>query len=229
MPKTAPESNGLNANLEMTLRQWTERYQREIVFDRVHYRGVPSWKNVCDLWVIQEIIWETEVDRVIEIGVQHGGSTLWLSDLMKNFRGERGLVVSVDLKAPAIELPENVRLILGDSITSETIERVRSLCAGYRTMLIADGDHAADRVLEEMRLYAPLISEGCYFIAEDGIVDVMDWKEYTPGPMVAAHRFVAETDEFVIDRSREKFILTYAPDGFLKRVRPPAQARKRPE
>jgi len=227
MPTTAPESNGLKTNLEMTLREWSERYQREIVFNRVHYRGVASWKNVCDLWVIQEIIWETQVERVIEIGVQYGGTTLWLSDLMKNFRGDSGLVVSIDLEPPAIALPENVRLVLGDSIAPETVERVRSLCAGHRTMLIADGDHAADRVLEEMRLYGPLISEGCYFIAEDGIVDVMGWETYMPGPMVAAHRFVAETDEFVIDRSREKFILTYAPDGFLKRVRPPAQSQKR--
>lgn len=228
MPITAVDANGLKSNLEMTLRQWTERYQREIVFDRVHYRGVPSWKNVCDLWVIQEIIWETQVERVIEIGVQHGGTMLWLSDLMRNFRGDRGLIVSVDLKPPALEIPGNVRLVLGDSVAPETIERVKMLCANHRTMLIADGDHAADRVLEEMRRYGPLISEGCYFIAEDGIVDVMDWKTYTPGPMVAAHRFVAETDEFVIDRSREKFILTYVPDGFLKRVRPPAQSRKEP-
>jgi cephalosporin hydroxylase len=48
----------------------------------------------------------------------------------------------------------------------------------------------------------------------------MDWKEYTPGPMVAAQRFLAETDEFELDRAREKFLLTYAPGGFLKRVRP---------
>jgi cephalosporin hydroxylase len=75
-----------------------------------------------------------------------------------------------------------------------------------------------------MRLYGPLVSEGCYFVAEDGIVDVMEWKSYTPGPAVAAQQFVSETDEFVIDRSREKFLLTYAPTGFLKRVRRHEQA-----
>ncbi|MBA2432206.1 MAG: hypothetical protein H0V56_08835 [Chthoniobacterales bacterium] len=36
---------------------------------------------------------------------------------------------------------------------------------------------------------------------------------------MAVHQFLAETDEFVIDRAREKFILTYAPAGFLKRFR----------
>ena len=57
-------------------------------------------------------------------------------------------------------------------------------------------------------------------VAEDGIVDVMEWTHATPGPLVAVHRFLAENDEFAIDRSREKFLLTYAPDGFLKRIKP---------
>ena len=214
------EQNALRANLDMTLRQWVERYQREVVFENVQYRGVLTWKNVLDLWVYGEIIWETGVDTVIEIGVRHGGTTLWLADMLRNFRGEEALIVAIDIEPPATALPANVKFIHGSSIAPAVVAEVRRLCAGRRTMVMADGDHAAGHVLEELRLYTTLVSDGCYFIAEDGIVDVMDWKEYTPGPLVAAHRFVAETDEFVIDRSREKFLLTYAPEGFLKRVKP---------
>lgn len=214
------EDIGLERSLDMTLRSWIERYQRDIVFERVRYRGVAAWKNVLDLWVIQEIIWETGVEVVIEIGVRHGGTTLWLSDILANFRGPDAKVIAIDLERPAAALPANVRFICGDSIASSTVSEARALCAGRKTMVIADGNHAAEHVLTEMRLYGPLVSEGCYFVAEDGIVDVMDWSSYTPGPSVAANRFVLETDEFVIDRSREKFLLTYAPNGFLKRVRP---------
>ena len=212
----------LEAHLDMTLREWIERYQQKLVFERVHYRGVPAWKNVLDLWIYQEIISEAGVECVIEIGARYAGTTLWLSDLLRNLRGDAGTVVSIDLERPAQALPANVHFICGDSIAPETVAEVRSVCAGRKTLVIADGNHAADHVLQEIRLYAPLISEGSYFIAEDGIVDVMDWKEYIPGPMVAAQRFLTETDEFALDRSREKFLLTYAPGGFLKRVRPPA-------
>ena len=212
-------SDALSPNLDMTLRQWIERYQKELVFERVHYRGVPTWKNVVDLWVYQEIIWENEIDLVIEIGVRHGGTTLWLSDLLQNFRGARGRVIAIDLERPAITFPPNVHFILGDSIAAATVAEARALSAGHKTLVLADGNHAADHVLAEMRLYTPVINLGSYFIAEDGIVDVMDWKEFIPGPAVAARRFVAETDEFVIDQSREKFLLTYAPGGFLKRVK----------
>jgi len=210
----------LSANLEMTLRQWIERYQKEIVFDRVRYRGLQTWKNVLDLWVYQEILWETEADLVVEIGVRHGGTTLWLADTLRTFRGPEARVVAIDLVRPPIEFPANADFILGSSIAPETVATVRARAAGRKVLVLADGDHSADHVLQEMRLYAPLIPTGSYFIAEDGIVDVMDWKEFTPGPAVAAERFVAETSEFVIDRTREKFLLTYAPGGFLKRVHP---------
>jgi cephalosporin hydroxylase len=211
----------LETRLDMTLRDWIERYQQKLVFEHVQYRGVPTWKNVLDLWVYQEIIWETGVEVVVEIGARHGGTTLWLSDLLRNSRPNSATVVSIDLERPERELPANVHFICGDSIAPATVAETHSVAAGRKTLVIADGNHAADHVLQEIRLYAPFISVGSYFIAEDGIVDVMDWKEYTPGPMVAARRFLAETDEFELDRTREKFLLTYAPGGFLKRVRPP--------
>lgn len=214
------EHNELSVSLDMTLRQWIERYQRDVVFDQVHYRGVPTWKNVLDLWVIQEIIWETQVDAVVEIGVKHGGTTLWLSDILQAFRGANACVIGVDLERPATVLPPNVYFVEGDSVAPATVAKVRSLCDSRRTMIMADGDHRASHVLRELRAYAPLVAIGAYFIAEDGIVDVMQWTEYTPGPLRAARKFVSETNEFVIDRAREKFLLTYAPDGFLKRVLP---------
>jgi cephalosporin hydroxylase len=216
------ESETLESHLDMTLREWIDRYQQKLVFERVAYRGVPTWKNVLDLWVYQEIIWETGVEVVIEIGARHGGTTLWLADLLQTFRGASGTVISIDLERPGRELPANVHFICGDSLAPGTVAEARSVSAGRKTLVLADGNHAADHVLQEMRLYASLISEGSYFIAEDGIVDVMEWKEYTPGPMVAAQRFLAETNEFALDHSREKFLLTYAPGGFLKRIRPPA-------
>lgn len=220
MTTNPPNENPLRANLDMTLREWIERYQRVVVFENVRYRGVLTWKNVLDLWVYQEIIWETGVEVVVEIGVRHGGTTLWLADTLRNFIGERGTVIAIDLETPPLDLPANVIFINGSSIAVETLEQVRALCAGRRSMVLADGSHEAAHVLQELRLYGPPVSDGCYFIAEDGIVDVMDWTQYTPGPLVATRQFTAENDEFVIDRSREKFLLTYAPDGFVKRVKP---------
>ena len=208
----------LGRSLDMSLREWIEYYQGNVAMKQVHYRGVPTWKNVFDLWVIQEIIHETQPGIVIEIGCKFGGTTLWLSDTMKTVAS--GSVISVDLKRPQIDFPENVQFIEGNSIASETVAQVQGLCGGHRTMLMADGNHAAEHVFEELVLYGPMVAPGCYFVVEDGIVDLMDWPQYQPGPLVAVQRFLAESSDFEIDSDREKFILTYAPAGFLKCVRP---------
>jgi cephalosporin hydroxylase len=202
----------------MTLREWIERYQNEIVTRQVRYRGVLAWKNVLDLWILQEIIHETQPDLIIEIGCKFGGTTLWLSDVMKTVA--QGSILTIDLEAPQIELPDNIRFIRGDSLSEQSLATVRECAQGRRAMVLADGNHAADHVLEELRRYAPFVAPGCYFVVEDGIVDVMAWSRFTPGPLVAVKRFLIENTEFESDPSREKFILTYAPAGFLRRVSP---------
>lgn len=206
----------LGRSLDMSLREWIEYYQGDLVTKQVHYRGVPTWKNVFDLWVIQEIIHDTQPEIVVEIGCKFGGTTLWLSDMMKTVAS--GSVISVDLNRPRIAFPENVQFIEGDSIAPGTVAHVASLREGQRTMLLADGNHAADHVFQELLRYGPMVALGCYFVVEDGIVDVMDWPQYQPGPLVAVQRFLSENSSFVKDERREKFILTYAPGGFLKRV-----------
>ncbi|MEN6576147.1 MAG: CmcI family methyltransferase [Phycisphaerales bacterium] len=40
-----------------------------------------------------------------------------------------------------------------------------------------------------------------------------------PGPTEAVLEFLKTHSNFVIDKSREKFLLTFNPNGYLKRVR----------
>ncbi len=40
-----------------------------------------------------------------------------------------------------------------------------------------------------------------------------------PGPAAALGEFLRENSSFEIDKSRERFMFTASPDGFLKRVR----------
>lgn len=204
--------------LEWTIREWIQYHQDHIVTSRTTYRGVPCWKNVMDLWVYQEIINETRPEVVVEIGVKHGGTTWWLADTLAVTVGEGTSVVAIDINLPSNPLPPSAVMLHGNSLAPEIIERATGACRGRRTMVIADGSHAADHVLGELRTYGPMVTPGCYFIVEDGVVDVMDWTQFTPGPMVAADRFVAESGDFEVDRSRERFVLTYAPRGFLRRV-----------
>lgn len=207
----------LEDDLDLSIREWIERYQRTISSSSITYKGVPIWKNVLDLWIYQEIVFETQPEIVVEIGCKFGGSAMWLADLMRTVGS--GDVLTVDLLARPADLPSDIRFYQGDSTSPEIVERITTECAGKRTMIIADSNHSAEHVLEELRLYSPLVQVGGYFVVEDGIVDVMDWKRFTPGPVIGVNRFLAENDRFVIDRSREKFGVTYNPGSFLKRIK----------
>ena len=207
----------LEDDLDLSIREWIERYQRTITSSSITYKGVPIWKNVLDLWIYQEIVHETQPEIVVEIGCKFGGSAMWLADLMQTVGS--GDVLTIDLLARPADLPSDIRFYQGDSTSPEIVERITTECAGKRTMIIADSNHSAEHVLEELRLYSPLVQVGGYFVVEDGIVDVMDWKRFTPGPVIGVNRFLAENDRFVIDRSREKFGVTYNPGSFLKRIK----------
>ncbi len=206
----------LEGHLDMTLRRWIERYQHTIMRAGLHYRGVTILKNVLDLWVYQEIIHETAPDLVIETGTRHGGSALWLSDVLAATGG--GRVITIDIEPVEVSWPDNVTFIHGNSVDPDVMERVADEASGARAMVIADSDHSAAHVRRELELYAPLVADGCYYIVEDGIVDVMQWERFTPGPLPAVRDFLSSHPEFEADAEREKFILTYNPGCFLRRI-----------
>jgi cephalosporin hydroxylase len=122
----------------MSLREWIDYYQAYVAMKQVRYRGVPTWKNVLDLWVIQEIIHEPQPEIVVEVGCKFGGTTLWLSDIMKTVATGRAL--SIDLARSAIPFPENVDFIHGDTISDETLAIV---CRSWADFARPGNDRAA--------------------------------------------------------------------------------------
>ena len=206
----------------MTLAEWLLFHQKEIVFKFPHYTGIPIWKNPFDLWIYQEILYEIAPDIIIEIGSRYGGSTKFFADLLL-LNGE-GFVISIDKYRKDYHLEhERVVTINGDSTSPEVLEEVSKLCRGKNALVIQDGDHSFNHVLKDLENYAKFVSVGSYFIVEDGIVDLfhegdgLGFKD--KGPLAATEKFLEMRHDFIVDESRERYILTYNPRGFLKRVR----------
>jgi cephalosporin hydroxylase len=209
----------------MTLADWMIRHQEEVVFDQVTWMGVKTFKNVLDCWIYQEIVHEVRPEVIVELGSAAGGSTLFLCHLLDAL-GE-GKVVSVDLdRSGFVARHPRIVEVTADCGQAETRDRVAALCAGRRTIVIHDADHTRDAVLRDLRLYAPLVTVGSYAIVEDGVVDVFDPAQtprlgwHRQGPLVATRLFLQETDAFVVDPSRERYLMTYNPRGYLRRVKP---------
>ena len=70
-----------------------------------------------------------------------------------------------------------------------------------------------------MELYGRFVTPGSYLIVEDTNINGHPvLRDFGPGPMEAVSLFLERSSEFQIDRSREKFFLSFNPGGFLKKV-----------
>jgi len=208
---------------EKSLAEWMLYHQEEIIFDKVHWMGVPILKNVMDLWIYQELLFKIKPDFIIEIGSYLGGSALFFAHLCESMG--KGEVLSVDVVHDRCKVEHpRIRKITGSSQDPGVITQVIEACGDGRVFIIQDGNHHEEHVLADLRAYADIVSKGSYFVVEDGIVDVFakGTNIYdalsAPGPLGATRKFIEEDSRFIVDTDCERYLLTYNPKGFLKRV-----------
>jgi Cephalosporin hydroxylase len=200
--------------------------------------GRPVIQLPEDMIRLQEVIYTVQPDVIIETGVAHGGSLIFYASLCKTM--EKGRVVGIDIEVrphnrrdiEAHPLFAFITLIEGSSVEPSVVERVRSQVRdGETTIVLLDSCHTKEHVLAELNAYAPLVSNGSYIVAMDGIMEEMagaprtqaDWT--WNNPKQAAVEFAAVNPDFVIEEPpflfnegnvRER--VTYWPSAFLKRV-----------
>ncbi|MET0313477.1 MAG: CmcI family methyltransferase [Hansschlegelia sp.] len=201
--------------------------------------GRPIIQLPEDMIRLQEVIFNLKPDVVIETGIAHGGSLIFYASLFEMMG--KGRVIGVDIEIrphnrSAIEehpMAKRIEMIEGSSIAPETVAEVQKrIKPGETVLVILDSNHLHGHVLEELRAYGPLASVGSYVVATDGIMEqVTGAPRSTPdwtwnNPKKAAHDFVAENPDFVIEEPEWLFNesvltnrITYWPDAFVKRIR----------
>ncbi len=194
-------------------------HYRTQTWEDTWWQGVRVLKSPNDLWSYQEILYETRPDLIIETGTFNGGSTLYFAHLL-DLVGH-GKIASVDLD-PQDNLPIHPRIVYRkDSSTSQdTLDWLREECRGAdRVMVVLDSDHSREHVLTELRAYSGFVTPGCYLVVEDGNVNGHPvYREHGPGPTEALAQFLAEDHRFRPDSRRERFLMTFNPGGWLRRV-----------
>jgi cephalosporin hydroxylase len=197
---------------------------RSRTWTNTRWLGVPVIKCPFDLWIYQEILFELRPDVVVECGTSKGGSAYFLSSMCELVG--HGHVITIDLY-PKPNRPQHERLtyLSGSStdpqVVGEVTRRIRDAGGESASVLVLlDSDHSREHVLDELRLYSPLVTPGSYVVVEDTNLNGHPvWPDFGPGPMEAVDLFLSENDDFEIDTSREKFYLTWNPRGYLKRVK----------
>lgn len=196
--------------------------------------GRPIIQLPEDVLMMQELIFQVQPDLIIETGVAHGGSLVFSASILEVLKKGKVIGVDIDIRPNnrhAIEshpLSHRINLIEGSSISQEVITKVReAVKSKTKIMVFLDSNHTHEHVLQELRLYSPLVTNGSYLIVFDTGIEDMPEDAYPNrpwgkgnNPKTAVWKFLEENDRFVIDKDVEsRLMLTVAPDGYLRCVK----------
>lgn len=200
-------------------------YEETRMFEKISWLGTPMYKLPFDAIVLQELIYKIQPNIIIETGTARGGSALFFATLCELL--DHGKVITVDIADKVSPSTFNNKIFkkrvirhLGSSIDSAIVDNIKRSTEGAVTLVTLDSWHTKEHVLKELELYSPLTSRGSYIVVEDTHVNgnPVPWK-WGEGPMEAVQEFLKTNDNFEVDKSCEKFYLTFSPNGYLKRIK----------
>ena len=206
-------------NLNMPLGEVLRIIQDRIMSQSTYF-GIRTLMSPLDFWVYQEIIFETKPDVIIEIGNLNGGSALSLAHICELLG--HGRVIGVDIShenvSENVKNHQRITFVTGDAC--EKFQEVEKLISKDESVLIVeDSSHTYENTLNILRTYSKLTKPGAYLIVEDSICHHGLAEGPKFGPYEAVEQFVMENSDFEIDRSKESFLITWNPKGYLKRIK----------
>jgi len=226
------KAQGEDAKLKELAREFYNESARHKYTYHFSWMGRPIIQLPQDMMAMLEIIWRIKPDLVIECGIAHGGSILYYASLLELQGHGEVLGIDRDIRAhnrEAIEahpMSKRVTMIEGSSLDPQVASQVQAAAAGKKVIVVLDSNHTHEHVLQELRLYAPLVSVDSYCVVMDTIVEDMSDDAFPDrpwgkgdNPKTAVWAFLKESQAFEIDSELEnKLLITVAPDGYLRRV-----------
>jgi len=203
---------------------WLETAFRRQYMYNFEWLGRPVIQLPADMVAIQEAIWRTKPDLVIETGIAHGGSVILSASMLALLdvaealetrtafdpRLSRRRVVAIDIDIrehnraliDAHPLSSYIDMLEGSSIDPAIIDEVAQRANGRGGVLVSlDSNHTHEHVLAELEAYAPLVTPGSYCVVFDTIVehlpdDLFPNRPWSHGdnPTTAIREFCARLD-----------------------------------
>ena len=197
----------------------TYYYHGQSTWHNSYWMGVKTLKTPNDLWIYQELIHQFKPDFILETGTFQGGSANYMASVCDLIG--HGHVITMDINECEMEHPRVTKLVHPDGSTGDFIKnKVTEMVGNGKCLVMLDSTHRKQHVLDEMEFFQQFVPKDWYMIVEDthlgGNPILHNWGD---GPMDSVKEFVKRYDTFEIDRSKEKFMLTFNPKGYLRRIR----------
>ena len=226
--------NANNTRLQEAAREFNESSIDALYSYNFSWMGRPIIQYPQDMIAMQEIIWQLKPDLIIETGVAHGGSLIYYASLLELIGKGEILGIDIDIREQNRKEIEShpmfkrIKMLQGSSVSREIADQVKAAAAGKQTVLVSlDSNHSEEHVLQELELYAPLVTKGSYCVVFDTIVEDVAPSPNLPNrpwghgnnPKTAVWKYIKDHPEFQIDESIDnKLLISVAPSGYLKRI-----------
>ena len=219
--------------LKLTRKWFDKAFSHEYSY-HFSWLGRPIIQFPQDMIAIQEIIWKTKPDLIIETGIARGGSLIFSASILEIIGKGKVLGIDVDIRKEnrkGIEnhhLKKRISMLEGSSIDENILKKVKKYTVNKKKILLfLDSSHTEEHVLKELELYSSLINKDGYIVVFDTMVEFMPNKLFKNrpwgkgnNPHTAVIKFLKKNKRFKIDKSIEnKLLITSCPDGFLKCVK----------
>ena len=199
--------------------------------------GIPIIQYPQEMIAMQELIWKTRPELIIETGIAHGGSLIWNASMLAlldyceciengnqpSAQKSKRKVLGIDIdirpqnraKIEAHPMSSLIEMIEGSSTDSKIINDVESIASNYkRIMVCLDSNHTHEHVLAELKAYAPLVTKESYCVVFDTCIQnlpVNNSQDRPWGngnnPQTAVFEFLNSHEEFVPDKKIEQKLL----------------------
>jgi len=201
--------------------------------------GRPVIQYPQDLMAMQEIIWETQPELIIETGIAHGGSLIFSASMLELNAVCGGpadaVVLGIDIdirehnriELEAHPLSRRISMIEGSSIDPLVVEQVASAAQGKKSVLVfLDSNHTHAHVLAELEAYAHFASVNSYCVVFDTAINNLPSEFHADrpwgpndNPKTAVNKFLRVHPNFVSEQSIDrKLLISVAPEGYLRRL-----------
>ncbi len=199
--------------------------------------GRPVIQYPQDTMAMQQLVWETRPDLIIETGIAHGGSLILSATLLAMLdycdavtngtvldprQVHRKVIgIDIDIRAhnrAAIEahpMAHRIEMIQGSSVAPGIVAEVKKRAEGYqRIMVCLDSNHTHEHVLGELQGYASLVTPGCYCVVFDTVIEDVPAGYFTDrpwdkgnNPRTALYEYLETHTEFEIDKRMDYQLL----------------------
>lgn len=208
------------------VQRFNDFYYTSGISRNLNWRGMEMIKNPCDLWIMVELIQQLRPAIILETGTHYGASATFYADIAK-ICDIPCTVITIDINPKWDFDPEtkNIISLAGYSVDPAIVQKAELIIKEKTSkdqghvMVMLDADHSEANVTKELELFHPLVTRDSYLIVEDTNVNGHPVAPtHGPGPWEAVDKFLTGHANFVPDRSCERFLLTFNPRGWLKRV-----------